>query len=447
MSLLQQFKYHFEAQFALFSGKPLLLAISGGMDSMVMGHLFHAIQHPFAVAHCNFGLRGDESDTDADFVGAAAQHWNAPFFVKHFNTKAYAIEKGISTQMAARELRYEWFCGLCTRHQYAALVTAHHLNDQAETILLNLGRGKGLYGQKGMEAQSQYVSEPEHVAMPILRPLLVYKNKDLAEYALSNGIKWREDSSNKQDKYARNQIRHKVVPVLESINPAFLSVLEKHTQRVAGVLDNHRFLLSQYLGNNKQIDKERLKSLPNVEQALFSRLHTFGFNEELVRQIADNLDNVGLVIHGEQQWQAIVERGHISLSIPPEATDFIMSISEDDLMVSLPGAKRLFLMPSAIAPPYPDGTTAVVVDRDLIVFPLSVRIWQPGDYFQPLGMKGQHQKLQDFLTNKKISHQDKNQVMLLLNGDDTVIWVMGHRLDERYKVSEKTNNAMIIRIL
>lgn len=469
MDLLNQFKKNATALGLAAYAPPTLLAVSGGLDSMVLAHLFREAGLPFGIAHCNFGLRGAESDGDADFVEKTATAWGIPFFVKHFETETYATQHGLSIQMAARELRYAWFAEICREHGFARLATAHHLNDAVETMLLNLVRGTGL---RGMASRSSFhhsssdhspffpseTSGEGHLSSNLnfqfsilnskLTPLESIPRADLEAYARAHQIAWREDSSNASDDYARNFVRHHVLPLLTELNPNFLHTTERTMRRLGEVEANYGHLLSKHFGANTDIPKSLLRGLPAPRQALHELLRPYGFTEDQARQLAENLDHIGLELYSGTGWRVLNDREKIILvASNPQASKSPspqINIQHDDLMVSLPDGSRLVLLPATPQPPYPNGREAVLVDAARLQFPLVLRAWQPGDWFQPYGMGGQRQKLQDFFVNQKLTRLDKERTWVLENGDGTIVWVLGHRMDERFRVTAQTEQGLKI---
>lgn len=445
MELLEQFKKNIPTSGFAATDQPTLLAVSGGLDSMVMAHLFSKVGWLFGIAHCNFQLRGEESEGDAIFVEKMAATWGVPFFTRRFETKTYASQHGLSTQMAARALRYEWFEAICREHGFVRLATAHHLNDAVESALLNFVRGTGLRGLTNLQSETPNRS--------IIRPLSAFLRADIEAYAQANQITWREDSSNATDDYARNFMRHHVMPLLTELNPNFLRTAERNMQRLGQVEVNYEWLLERYLGEGEgKIDKHLLRQLPAPRQALHELLRPYGFTEEQARQLSEHLDHIGLELQSDAGWRLLNDRETIILtqlqsevrsSISHQARA-VVQISKDDLMVSLPDGSRLMLLPGLPEQSFPDGREATVVDVEKIIFPLTVRPWQPGDWFQPFGMNGQRQKLQDFFVNQKLSRLDKEQVWVLENGDEAIIWVLGHRLDERFRVLPGTTRVIKI---
>lgn len=445
MALLQQFKEFLRLHDLIPDvPTPTLLAVSGGLDSVVMAHLFRFAGLPFAIAHCNFQLRDTASDEDATFVSRLADASAAPFFVKRFDTKVYALANRLSTQVAARELRYAWFAELCAEHGFAQIATAHHLNDSAETLVLQLARGTGIKGLRGIPLKNAQV----------IRPLLFATREAILAFARENRLEWREDSSNASDQYTRNYIRHQVIPLLQEINPDFLHSTQKTMRRMGELEQITGFLLEEWFKANSRTESDGtlklslsiLAEIPHAPHFLFLLLEKKGFTPEQCRQLSEGLEKQpGLEISAEE-YRALIDRNDLIVT-PLAAKNPEIQIHADDLMVRLPGGKRLMSMPATPAPPYPDGRTEILVDAEKLVFPLTVRGWQPGDAFQPFGMGGKTQKLQDFLTNLKLSRIEKEQVLLLVNGNGAIICILGYRMDERFKIEKTTNNALKVSML
>lgn len=414
---------------------PALLAVSGGMDSMALAHTFRLLDWPFAIAHANFQLRGAESDGDEAFVQAVAETWGVSFFVKKFATEQYAQEHGLSIQMAARELRYGWLEEIRAANDLGSLVTAHHLNDSVETTLLHFARGTGLRGLAGIPVRQGKV----------LRPLLFATRGEILVFAREQGLDWREDSSNAADDYARNFVRHHIVPQLEALNPNFLHTAARSLNRLRAADDNLDYFLKK-LGEtdpdgNYRVDKEKLAQMPAPEEALRRLLKPFGFTAEQARQIAGHPDEIGREWIAGSGARLLNDRRYLFVTAARQ-TPPPLHVEADDLLLKLPDGTRLALTPAVPAPPFPDGHTTALVDADKLQFPLLLRPWQPGDAFQPLGMGGRHQKLQDFFTNHKLSRLDKEKAWVLVNGDAAIIWVLGWRADERFKITATTRHSV-----
>ncbi|MBL7805800.1 MAG: tRNA lysidine(34) synthetase TilS [Saprospiraceae bacterium] len=417
--------------------RPVLLAVSGGLDSVCLAHLWSALQWPAVIAHANFQLRGEESDGDEKFVCRLATQLDMPVRVNRFDTLSFAEQHGISIQMAARQLRYSWFESLVEKEQLGAIVTAHHRNDAVETLLMNLARGTGLKGLGGIRPRQGN----------LLRPLLFAIRAELEEYAAEQGLEWREDSSNDKDDYVRNAVRQHLIPRFEQLNPQFLSTAVRNMERFQAAADNLEFLLHQWLGmrngDTLVVDKTRLTALPSPEEALRILLKPHGFTAEQARQIAELLSDTGQEWQGSSGLRLLNDREALLLT-PNRALPQAIRIEADDLLRKLPDNSSIVLTPASPSPPYPDGRRTTLVDSDRLRFPLLLRPWQPGDSFQPIGMGGQHQKIQDYFTNQKASRLDKEKTWVLTDADGQIIWLLGWRPDERFKITPVTQNALKI---
>jgi tRNA(Ile)-lysidine synthase len=430
------------------NARPVLLAVSGGLDSVVMLQLFRTCGWPFAVGHCNFSLRGTESDGDAELVRQLAQASDAPFFSISFDTATYAQQYQLSIQVAARQLRYDWLSQICAQQNFAGIVTAHHLDDTVETVLLNWIRGTGLKGLTGIPAVGQWAEK-----MPVYRPLLGLTRQDLANFAQLHRLIWRDDSSNATDDYDRNFIRHHIVPQLSVLNAGFNRSASRTAQILSDTQLNYQFLLRKFLSWEDRgdgifaLEKQMIRQLPAPIAALYDSLKPWGFSPEQTRQVVEHLDQSGLDLMSSQGIRLVVDRQVILLQTTgTNKSDAPATIwlQEDDLMRRLPDGSTLFFTVTPTESPFPDGRQAISVDRQKLIFPLALRTWQQGDTFQPIGMAGQHQRVQDFLSDRKVALPDRERVWLLVNGDGRVIWVMGWRPAEGFKIEQKTEQAVKI---
>lgn len=432
----------------LGTNEGLLLAVSGGVDSMVLLELCYSLGISCTVAHCNFQLRGEESDGDEMLVKERAGEWGIPFFSKRFDTLDYAGSKGVSVQVAARDLRYQWFLELSGILNISKVATAHHLNDHAETAIINWVRGTGITGLSGIPA----VTVRGGGQLIVLRPLLSFTKTEILEYAKEKKLTWREDSSNAKADYTRNFIRQQVIPLLEEVQPGFLYTFERSAAYLSETSANYLYLLQQSIGfqplqeNTLQMNIAALQQLPAPVSALRELLKPYGFTPEQARQVATHLDKTGLDIFSGSRNRLTVDRGRIILEIGDGNTVplQVLFISPDDLMVRVPNGLRLFFTPTTTHEGFPDGRNAVIVDADKLIYPLQLRTWQAGDTFCPFGMDGKSRKVQDFLTDLKVSKPAKERTLMLINGNNEIIWVVGFRLDNRYFVAKTTENCLKI---
>jgi tRNA(Ile)-lysidine synthase len=433
---------NFIAQNHLFNKEDrLLVAVSGGRDSIVLAHLLKQAGFDFGIAHCNFRLRVDEALAEQTFTNNIADTLQVPFYTTDFDTQDYAGQKGISTQMAARELRYEWFEHIRSNFGYTHIAVAHHQNDSVETILLNLTRGTGIAGMHGILPKNGL----------IVRPLLFLSREEIDAIIAEEGLQYMEDSSNASTKYVRNKIRHEVIPRLKELNPRLEETFNNNLQRfreLETLLQHQLEKLNPQLlvrdGDDIHLDIAAIKSLEPQRLLLFGLLNPYGFNEHVIDDIISSLDK-----HSGRSFESpgfilVLDRDKLILSKRNNGVAVSVSIGQKDNEVTYAGFK-LTLLHDDSALIVKDNPMALSVDADLLTYPLTVRGWQEGDYFYPLGMKGR-KKLSDFFVNEKIPLNQKNQIPILVNGNDDVIWIGGYRPDERYKVAAHTKKVIIFEL-
>lgn len=436
--MLEVLQKHLAQNLPFLKDKKLLLATSGGIDSMVLVHLFQQLGYDIHVAHCNFNLRGGESDGDEQFIRNYASKNNTPVFITHFNTKAFANDAKVSIQIAARQLRYAWFDELLQEHRLDYLLTAHHLDDSIETFLINFTRGTGLEGLMGIPQQNGN----------IVRPLLPFSRTQIEEYASRHSIQWREDSSNASDKYLRNKLRHHVVPILKSLNDGFEASFNStlnHLQQAKSMADDAAVLVYQQVvkedGNRKLIDIEQLKRLPNYKAYLYHWLSPLGFTAW------DDIYNLADAQAGKYVlsgcYRLLKDRDFLLLELVNEADSGIYEIDENVQKTTIPIGLKLENVRF-----FEENHTknTIFVNKELIKFPLFVRRWKKGDYFYPFGMNGLKKKVSKYFKDEKFSLSDKENTWLLCSGDD-IIWVVGHRADDRFRVTQNTTQILKIALL
>lgn len=422
----------------------VLLAVSGGIDSVVMADLFHRAGYHFSIAHANFQLRGEESGRDEQFVRELAEKYRVEFFTRDFDTIKYSRKNKVSIQVAARELRYTWFEELLLKHGYDRLATANHLDDQVETFLINLTRGTGIAGLHGIPVRQG----------KIIRPMLFTSRKEIEAYAIENAIEFVEDSSNSSDKYTRNRIRHKVIPELEKINPAFRQALTetiKHIRDAETVyrnaIEEKRYSIFEVKGDIVSVPVSGFYSLRPLETWAYELLSPYGFNLSNVNDII-SLEGA---IPGKEVLSAthrlVRDREHL-LIIPvqhPEG-EKKYSISASDLHHELLSPIHLtFEILEETPEKYDDPAISAYLDLEKLEFPLVLRKWGRGDFFFPLGM-AKPKKISDFFIDMKYSKFDKENQWLLCSGND-IVWIAGKRIDDRFKINKASNRILKITLI
>jgi tRNA(Ile)-lysidine synthase len=429
-------------QNSLFEPKgTVLAAVSGGMDSVLMVHLLKAAGYKFAIAHCNFQLRGHEALADQVFCEALARQNNVPFHTINFTTQQYAAQNKISIQMAARELRYNWFEELRQQHQYTAIALAHHQNDAIETILLNLVRGTGIAGLHGIL--------PKNGAL--VRPLLFLTRDEIAQLINDNNFAYVEDSSNASTKYARNKLRHDVIPKLRELNPALERTFQGNLERFKDLemlLDMRVAELKTEMlieaGNEIHIAIAKVKALNPQRLLLYKLLQPYGFNETTVDDLIASLDKHPGRVFETARHKLVLDREQLIIASLNKKDHPPVNITEDDKVVNYAGYKLNILHDDAPII-IKDNPMALSVDAAKLVYPLSIRSWQQSDSFYPLGMKTR-KKLSDFFIGLKIPVHQKTEIPLLINGNGDIVWVGGYRPDDRYKVSKNTKKVTIFEL-
>ncbi|MCF0075071.1 tRNA lysidine(34) synthetase TilS [Dyadobacter sp. CY261] len=421
--------------------QPTLLAVSGGIDSVVMTHLFHRLGLAAGIAHCNFGLRGEESEGDEAFVRELAARCNFPFFVTRPDVKDIAKTASISTQMAARELRYTWFEKVRAESGYEWIATAHHANDSLETLLLNLARGTGPAGLTGIAP----------VNGKLIRPLLFSNRAEISRYAAENGVRWREDRTNETDDYHRNKIRHNVIPVLSELNPSLETTFNASSERLRAAntlleeyLQKWKTQIVSYGADTIRIPIGELCSSSEPAYRLWAILQELGFQYSQIRGILTALDGIPGKRFFSPTHVLLVDRDYLVLKEQSGTSDVEeLIIDGPDVTFDWQGEKfNLTTLPAGTSL-HLDRST-ILVDPDRLTFPLILRKWRQGDIFQPFGMAGKHKKVSDLLIDNKVDRFEKEKTGVLLNGNGEIIWVVGVRADERFKLSNVSKGAIMI---
>jgi tRNA(Ile)-lysidine synthase len=436
--MLQRFTTYYQKYHLFSQSDKILLAVSGGKDSMAMLKLFVNSKLSFGVAHCNFNLREAESDADTQLVKSVCEKHNIPCFVIHFNTKAYAEQNGLSIQMAARDLRYNWFETLRVEKGYDYIATAHHKNDVAETMLINLAKGTGLAGLHGIREKSG----------KIIRPLLGFTREEIEVFVQENKVEFRDDQSNFNNKYTRNGIRLDVIPLLEKINPNLIESLNQTANYINDVelileekIEEEFNKCTEQKADKILFDIEKLQDLTALPTQLYYFLKDYGFNASDVQDIIDSFDEQSGKIFLSKTHQILKNREELILSeIHIESKEEIIINSIDDFnnygfsVEVYPNDKELEIN---------KNNQYAYLDANKIEFPLVIRNWQEGDAFQPFGMKGK-KKLSDFFIDNKVDVLTKHKTKVLTQ-NNTIIWVVGYRIDNAFKITENTKSVMVIK--
>lgn len=432
-------------------GEAVLLAVSGGVDSMCMAELFlnSTAKVRFALAHCNFHLRGEESDSDEALVREWAESHGVIFIKKDFDTKEYAASNGVSIEMAARELRYTWFAEVCRERGFAALAVAHNANDNAETMILNMLRGTGVKGMTGMRGSSLLPGSDAR----LIRPLLGFTRKDIHEYAVSHGLQWHEDSTNADSAYKRNCIRNEVFPLFERLNPSFLTTMNENMERFAqvqSVADEYVRSVSAEIARLEDngllvIERQKLTSKKDWEYVLFRLLEPFGFTSSVVADLVSVLKSGGTVsgrTFVAHEYLAVTSAREIVISPVAELAE------ATDLTINGPGTYSLngIKFSVSLSDDVKDVKTSVEETKLDLPFPFTIRHWQPGDWMRPLGMRGR-KKLSDMFVDLKLDILEKKKALVIADEGSHVLALVGHRIDDSVKVTKDTSSVTVIRLI
>jgi len=419
-----------------------LLAVSGGIDSVVMLDLFIRSGYTCSIAHCNFKLREEDSDLDESFVQELAAKNNIPFYSVSFNTEEYADNNRISIQMAARELRYDWFEDLRNKLQYDLIATAHNKNDVVETFFINLTRGTGIRGLSGISVKSD----------KIIRPLLFLEREDIEDYAKSNNLAWREDITNSQTKYARNKIRHFIIPAFRELNQGFVDTMWDNIHRLREIegiyLNSLERTKKEIVVRGKEfawISIHEIRKLTPLFTWLFELLVDFDFTAPVVRDISRNLDSIPGKKYFSPTHRLIKDRDKLIIQPLKRIASKRYYIEDPLQLITEPVQMELSIQTDFNLEDIPGDPLIAHLDLDLLDFPLMIRKWEPGDYFMPLGMNNM-KKLSDFFINNKFSLPEKENTWLLVS-DNKITWIIGKRIDNRFKVTPETSRILQIRLI
>lgn len=414
-----------------------IVAISGGVDSVVLAYLCKNAGLNIVFAHCNFQLRGEDSDADAQFVEALGLKLNVETFTQHFDTTSYAKAHKCSIQVAARELRYQWFQDLSQQLGFDYILTAHHADDHLETFFINLLRGTGLEGLTGI---------PE-INGNIIRPLLEFSRDDILAYAKAEKIGWRDDVSNASVKYLRNKLRHEVIPILKGINPQLLQNMKKtrsYLKASQSIIDATIDTVARSVITEKEgdlyLDIKKIQALKQPRAYLYELLKDYGFTEW--NDVANLLDTTSGKFVVSEHWRLIKDRTSLILTLKERPYFKAVNIHRTDTSVVLPiGTLKMTSVNNIDA----QDSKTIYIDADRIQFPLLIREKQVGDIFYPLGMSGK-KTLSKYFKDEKLSLVEKERTLLLCSSD-AIVWIVGKRADDRFKVNSDTTNILKLQLL
>lgn len=433
--MLHRFDQHIKTNFPFLEGKKLLIAISGGVDSIVLTDLMQQLTFDISLAHCNFNLRGTESDADEKLVKELGKKLDVTTFTTHFETIAYAKKHKLSTQLAARNLRYAWFDELIEKHQYDYLLTAHHADDNLETFIINLSRGSGLEGLTGIPA----------INKTSVRPLLSFSREDIVSYASTNNLIWREDKSNEDTKYLRNKIRHEIAPALKELNPSLLDSFQKtieylkeSQQIIDDTIEKTKKEVFKEGNGCRKIDIKKIKSYSNPKAYLYQLLKEYNFSEW------DDVLNLLDAQTGKQVFSAthrlVKDRDFILLSETGLNTSSSrvekFLINDNTSEITTP----IHLTFKKVKEVTSEEKDTIYLDEDKLVFPLTLRKWKYGDFFYPNGMTGK-KKLSKFFKDEKLSLLEKEDSLVLCSQDDIVL-IVNRRVDRRFTLTKDSKNIV-----
>ena len=439
---LSRFRYNLTSKCGVSDSDLIIVAMSGGADSVTLAHLLQKTRYNIIIAHCNFNLRGNDSLNDQKFVENYCLRNKLTLEIKHFNTLKYSRKNGISIEMAARELRYNWFYDLIIKYNAQWVATGHHANDNIETFFINLSRGTGLKGLSGMEPVND----------KIIRPLLYSTKNEILEYCSNNALDYVTDVSNDDTAIKRNKIRKNLIPLFEELNPSFLFTMIDNLQRLSEVEMLMEKVIDEELQKIITIEDEHIlvpirliKNHPAKSILLHELLRNKGFNTHQIPDIIRSLDRIPGKQFNSEDYRLIIDRYNLiihPLKNDPDKTVYINS-ETDVINNPIHLTFEVFATPNDFH--FSKSAACIHVDADAIEYPLTLRHWQQGDSFRPLGMK-QFKKVSDFFIDEKLNLLEKEETWILTSGDN-IIWIVGQRIDDRFKVTEKTKQVLEIKLI
>jgi len=446
--MLQKVQKYSKVHGRIHTDTPILLAVSGGIDSVVMVELMQQMQQKFGIAHCNFQLRGEESDGDALFVKKLAEKYQVPYFEISFDTEKSAKEPGGSIQMAARTLRYDWLEKIRKENGFHVIATAHHQNDLMETMLYNLTKGTGIAGVHGILPKNGY----------LVRPMLCLTKEEIVDFAAKENLTCREDASNASTKYARNKIRHKVVPILKELNPKVENTFFENAQRLRETelvyqwgVEQQRKKLLEKKRNDFFISILKVKKSLAPSTLLWEILRPFGFNNSQVQEILEIIDGPSGKLFYSETHRLVKDRKFLIISLLEQEVPTFLILEVDTRKVLLAPYKLHVDVKKIENYAVENNPKVAALDLEKLVFPLKLRKWEAGDYFYPMGMfkengKAGKKKLKAYFANQKMSLVEKEQLWILQDNKDRIVWLVGERIDDRFKVTPSTKKIYRLRM-
>ncbi|MDR0970122.1 MAG: tRNA lysidine(34) synthetase TilS [Lentimicrobiaceae bacterium] len=441
----EQLRYFIEKNKLVEPNDKVLVAVSGGIDSVVLLHLLKELNYDIALVHCNFSLRGAESDSDELFVKNLAKKLKIKAFVKKFNTNVYAKNNKISTQMAARDLRYRWFSELAQKENFSKIALAHHADDQVETFFINLFRRSGITGLKGMLPRNGQ----------IIRPLLFANRTMIATYATENAISWHEDRTNQETKYLRNKIRHQLLPVLEEIQLGAITAIENSLIFLANENACYKQLLTEKLkaiirqkDTYLAVEKSHFPNNRYGKQLLFEWIKIYGFNKTQLDLIFEALRNeaIGTIFRSATHCLTIDRTEIQILENKPDDIPITYKIETTTTSIDTPIKLRFAIQEMNTPFAFDKNENIAQFDFETLSFPLEIRKWKQGDRFKPLGMKGS-KLVSDYFVDHQFSVFQKQQTYLLVDRNNAIVWIIGHRIADNNKITQKTSKIVTVTFL
>ncbi len=437
--MTNQFKEKIKTEFSFLTQSKILIAISGGADSVALTHLCHQLNLNFSLAHCNFKLRDKESDADDLFVKQLAKSLNTKIHAIQFNTLEYSKTNKLSTQMAARKLRYDWFNELSAQYQYDYILTGHHADDNLETFFINLTRGTGLDGLLGIPQNNNN----------IVRPLLSFSRIEILNFLNCNSLKYREDSSNSSTKYLRNKIRIELIPILKQISPNILESInttQKHLNTSSQLVNDfietkNKYIITSKTATHTEYCVDNIKKLNTVQAYLYAAFKNFGFTQwDDIYHLLDAQTGKFVL---SKTHRLLKNRNTLILSKlnndAPKTSNVIINAFDTPISTPLGVLNFDVISDKSIAS---TNANCIFLDLEKLDLPLTVSKWEHGDFFFPIGMQGK-KKLSKYMKDEKLSLIDKANVLVLKSQSD-IVWVIGKRMDNRYKIDDNTKQILKI---